>query len=120
MTSKRPFYYEYAWAYYLLVDANTEKRVNFIKEIIAGNHLPSPLTILDAGCGSGRLSEALASEGFNVTGIDLSEVFVNEAVNRNIFNTNLFFEVGNILDIDFSNTFDLIICRGVLNDIIEK
>jgi len=35
--------------------------------------------LLDAPCGNGRLSFALAKQGYRVTGVDISEEFINEA-----------------------------------------
>ena len=52
---------------------------NFINRLIA--HLqPKPgSTMLDVACGKGRHSIQLASKGFDVTGIDLSEESIREA-----------------------------------------
>jgi len=119
MILKRPFYYEYAWAYDLLIDAKTEKRIRFIKQIIKEYNHAGVIKILDAGCGSGSLSLALASEGFEMTGMDLSEALIDEAIKRDHENINPHFEVENILSSDYTNIFDIIICRGVLNDFIE-
>jgi 2-polyprenyl-3-methyl-5-hydroxy-6-metoxy-1,4-benzoquinol methylase len=120
MERKRPFYYQYAWAYDLIVEPKTEKRVRFFKEIFELLNLSDSAKILDAGCGTGNLAMALASEGFNVTGIDVSESFVNNAIKQNPENSNPYFIVGDILKIEYTNTFDAIICRGVLNDIIDE
>jgi 2-polyprenyl-3-methyl-5-hydroxy-6-metoxy-1,4-benzoquinol methylase len=58
---------------------NQQEAVAFIQLLI--NHLkPPPLSrMLDVACGKGRHSKALAEMGFDVTGIDLSEPFINEA-----------------------------------------
>ncbi len=42
--------------------------------------LPSSATVLDLCCGMGRHALALADAGYQVTGIDLSEVLLHEAV----------------------------------------
>jgi 2-polyprenyl-3-methyl-5-hydroxy-6-metoxy-1,4-benzoquinol methylase len=39
-------------------------------------------TILELGCGNGRVSINLAKRGFNVTGIDISSLCVNDAIKR--------------------------------------
>jgi 2-polyprenyl-3-methyl-5-hydroxy-6-metoxy-1,4-benzoquinol methylase len=39
-------------------------------------------TILELGCGNGRISINLAKMGFNVTGIDISSLCVNDAIKR--------------------------------------
>ncbi len=38
--------------------------------------------LLDIGCGVGRNASWLAKQGFNVTGIDVSEVAIDKAINR--------------------------------------
>lgn len=40
--------------------------------------------ILDAGCGNGRLSESLAAEGYVVTGVDINENLINDAIKKRI------------------------------------
>jgi SAM-dependent methyltransferase len=46
-------------------------------------HLPpGPCRILELGCGSGRLGAALAAEGYEVTGIDLSPAMLRLAMAR--------------------------------------
>lgn len=116
----RPFYYEYAWAYNLMVNPEIEKQVNFLKQAVKEYSHNNLIEILDAGCGPGGLSLAMASEGFKVTGIDLSEAMINEAKNQKPGSTNPCFKVGNILQSNYSNHFDVIICRGVLNDITKE
>ena len=54
----------------------TEAEVAFLIEEFA---LPKGASILDMGCGTGRHSVALASHGFAVTGVDLSEHMLNKA-----------------------------------------
>ncbi len=116
MDKKRPFYHEYAWAYDLLVDSNTYKQLSFIKTIVSLHLLPQPLQVLDAGCGTGSLAIALAGDGHQVTAIDLSEPLLEEAKRKNTNEQNLTFVTVNILELETSNTYDLIVCRGVLND----
>lgn len=41
--------------------------------------VPSGATLLDMGCGIGRISVPLAKHGFNVVGVDLSPAFIKRA-----------------------------------------
>jgi cyclopropane fatty-acyl-phospholipid synthase-like methyltransferase len=54
----------------------TKSEADFLVKVLncdEGSHL------LDVPCGNGRLSRALAQRGFRVTGVDISEEFVEEA-----------------------------------------
>jgi SAM-dependent methyltransferase len=68
--------------YYHLLYANRDfkEAAEFIDKLIA--HLqPAPgATMLDVACGKGRHSIHLAEKGFDVTGIDLSEESIAEAL----------------------------------------
>ncbi|WP_457642103.1 methyltransferase domain-containing protein, partial [Persephonella sp.] len=70
-------------------------------------------TILDAGCGSGTLTNFFDSKKYDITGIDISdtalEYFKHKKVKGSI--SNLPFE---------DNSFDLVICSDVLEHIPEK
>ncbi len=56
-----------------------EEARRFIEKLIQ-NLQPAPgSTMLDVACGKGRFSKCLAERGFDVTGIDLSEPFIEEA-----------------------------------------
>ena len=55
---------------------HTKAEADFLVQALhcdAGSHL------LDVPCGNGRLSRELASRGYRVTGVDISEEFIEEA-----------------------------------------
>lgn len=57
----------------------TEAEAEFLIKVLncdAGSH------VLDAPCGNGRLSFALAKRGISVTGVDISREFIEEASGR--------------------------------------
>lgn len=68
---------EYLEVYKHRNEIDAEKHVNFIlsKLILEPNS-----NILDMACGAGRHSIIFAKKGFNVTGIDLSENLLSEAI----------------------------------------
>lgn len=74
------------------------------------------IKILEVGCGAGNNLWFAAREGFNVTGIDISESAINYAKNRFLEDgLNGEFFVSAITELPFeSNTFDLIIDRAVI------
>jgi SAM-dependent methyltransferase len=60
----------------ILTPERTQREVDGIVNLLA---LPQGSSILDLCCGHGRHSIPLAQRGYNVTGQDLSEVFLHEA-----------------------------------------
>jgi SAM-dependent methyltransferase len=58
------------------------KRTRLIKEV-----LPLGGLVLDVGCGTGQLGAAIASEGFDVFGVDLSSSMVAKARQRGLAGT---------------------------------
>ncbi|MFH0734304.1 MAG: methyltransferase domain-containing protein [bacterium] len=65
------------------------RRQKFYKELLENNKK----TVADIGCGSGIDSVSLALQGFNVTGFDISEGMLKEAIeNAGKFNVNINFE----------------------------
>lgn len=78
------------------------------------------LQILDAGCGSGIYSRLLASKGAIVTGVDISKEMLKIAKNESEGINNIKYVQANLYELPFkSNSFDLIICTYVLEN-IEK
>lgn len=100
-------------------DEILDKMVKSLK--INGNE-----TILDAGCGRGRISNLLAKQltsgrviGIDIGGKIISSNDVIERAKQNAYYEGVFdkteFMRGNILDLPFeNNTFDSIVCNSVL------
>jgi len=59
---------------------NEKDAENHIKFILSNIKLERESKILDMACGAGRHSILLAKQGFDVTGIDLSENLLSEAI----------------------------------------
>ena len=68
--------------YYHLLYFNRDDReaADFIDHLINYLKPPTGASMLDVACGKGRHSVQLASKGFDVTGIDLSDDSINEAL----------------------------------------
>ncbi|MEM9830167.1 MAG: class I SAM-dependent methyltransferase [Bacteroidota bacterium] len=75
--------------------------------------------ILDAGCGPGKYSEILLTQGATVIGVDLSPKMIEEAMKRNGANGE--FMVHDLTQpLDFADgLFDIIICPLVLEYILH-
>ena len=87
-----------------------------IDGIIELSGLAPGASVLDVGCGPGRHSIELAERGYHVTGVDISETFIDlaraEAAQRALDNVQ--FEVGDARALSFDGRFDLVLslCQG--------
>jgi SAM-dependent methyltransferase len=114
----RPFYTTYAWAYDLLIRGPINQRVEFIESQLGDWRILPGACLLDAGCGTGTYSIALAKKGFRVTGIDSSADLVEEAKRKTAqADICISFVIGDILALPMDCKVDAILCRGVLNDL---
>jgi SAM-dependent methyltransferase len=116
---KRPFYADYAWAFDLIIDRPIRKECGAIVGWLVERGALPGARLLDAGCGTGRYSVELARRGYSVHGIDASAELIdvaNESTREGC--RSLSFAVGDILERP-AGRYDAILCRGVLNDLIE-
>ncbi len=118
--TSRPFYGEYAWAYDHIISRPIPQQCACVTDLWATRGVVSGARILDAGCGTGRYSLELARRGYVVTGLDASSHMIEEA-QRRADHTSLpvSFMVGDILAFPDAPSYDGILCRGVLNDLLE-
>jgi SAM-dependent methyltransferase len=115
----RPFYAEYAWAFDLLIDRPVEKECSVIVAWLVGRGILPGVEILDAGCGTGRYARELARRGYIVNGVDLSPKLIEVATAAVADRTGgVSFAVADILASP-TDRFAAILCRGVLNDIVD-
>jgi len=115
----RPFYAEYAWAFDLLIDRPVEKECGVIAAWLLGRQILPGAAVLDAGCGTGRYSRELARRGYIVHGVDLSPELIEVAKGSVGDRTGgVSFAVADIT-VPPTARYDAILCRGVLNDIID-
>jgi SAM-dependent methyltransferase len=84
-----------------------DKRVGLIKEL-----LPLGGRVLDVGCGTGQLGGAIASEGYDVFGADLSASMLTKAQGRGLVGA----AVGTTRALPFKdNAFDLALTVATLH-----
>jgi SAM-dependent methyltransferase len=118
--ASRPFYDQFAWAFDLLIDRPVQKECHAIAAWLVERGVVPGASVLDAGCGTGRYAIELGRRGYVVRGIDMSMHLIEEA-NRSLGSASpqVSFAVGDILTLPASR-YDAILCRGVLNDLVNE
>lgn len=77
--------------------------------------LDNNLTILDAGCGEGYISRKLASQGHDVSGIDISGPLIEYA--KELVTTETY-QVCDVMNLPFENeTFDAVVSNFLLMEL---
>lgn len=81
------------------------------EKIVLKKYLKKNDVILDLGCGAGRSTFYLYSEGYkNITGIDIASNMINEAKkNQKLLNSSIDFFVGDATKLNLKKKFDAVI-----------
>ncbi|MET3289988.1 UNVERIFIED_CONTAM: SAM-dependent methyltransferase [Brevibacillus sp. OAP136] len=101
---ERSFREDYLLVYRHRDESSANQEVN---ELLS--HLPIKRQgrVLDLCCGSGRHSRALAALGYEVVGVDLSDVFLALAEEQNTYDNLHYFQY-DMRDIPFEQEFDIV------------
>jgi SAM-dependent methyltransferase len=102
---------DYAAYYDLLYkDKNYAKEAELIHQLIQ-KQLPGAKKILNLGCGTGNHDFYLTDNGYDITGIDLSEEMIELANDKKKEKkiTNIDFRVGDVRSIRIEKKFDVVI-----------
>jgi SAM-dependent methyltransferase len=114
----RPFYSEYAWAFDLLIDRPVRRESTAIAGWLVERGVRPGSRVLDAGCGTGRYAAELARRGYVVHAVDQSPELLMVARGSADSRPNLSFAVADIRQLP-ADRYDAVLCRGVLNDLLE-
>ncbi|MGH9083640.1 MAG: class I SAM-dependent methyltransferase [Acidimicrobiales bacterium] len=68
-----------------------------------------PRTVLDAGCGTGRVAIELARRGLDVVGVDLDPAMLTAARSKA---PDLTWVEGDLAEVDLGRTFDVVVMAG--------
>ena len=120
--TERPAYSSFAWAYDIVIEGATKPRIDFIVGELRARHVNPEGFILDAGCGTGSYSIALAQQGFRVCGFDSSSLLLRQAEQkiRQEFKDRIRFVEEDLRASNNNLRGDAILCRGVLGDLISR
>ena len=86
----------------------TKGTVQEIDYLVTALQMQPGMRVLDVGCGPGRHSYELARRGYTVHGVDISQSFVDIAVDH--APSNATFERLDARDLAFNAEFDVVIC----------
>lgn len=115
-------YYHLAEYYDILMDdVDYDKWCSFI-EVLFDKYQCQPHNILDTACGTGNITIPLATRGYNLWGVDISEEMLTIAENKaRSKKLNLKFIKQNMVELAVNKEFDAVLCMcdGV-NYIIEE
>jgi cyclopropane fatty-acyl-phospholipid synthase-like methyltransferase len=99
-------WFDSSYYHKLYFERNEAEATAFIQRLLGFLRPPYGARMLDLACGRGRHARILASEGFDVTGIDLSENSINHALRYE--NDHLHFYVHDMREIFYTNYFDYV------------
>ncbi|MFL5308183.1 MAG: class I SAM-dependent methyltransferase [Polyangia bacterium] len=91
-----------------------------LARLVAFAAFPPGTSVLDAGCGPGLVSEALAAAGNQVLGVDLSSEMIHRAQNRCArFGERVSFQQGSVVDVSADARFGGAVSRYVLHHVLD-
>ena len=94
--------YDRKWADLEASGQNAHGEADFVSRF-------SPATVLDAGCGSGRVAIELARRGCDVIGVDLDGPFIDAA---KVKAPELDFRLDDLANVQLDRTFDVVVMAG--------
>jgi len=107
---KRTDWYKHCWSLDIKNQSWTEDTENQVDFIVKTLELTGRERILDLACGFGRHSLSLARRGFSVTGVDITKVFIDDAIkSAKEQDLNAEFIHSDIREIKFYKEFDVVL-----------
>jgi SAM-dependent methyltransferase len=102
--------YDDRWAELATQGRNIHGEADFVQSICvrAGSRLGG-VSVLDAGCGTGRVAVELAARGFDVEGVDLDASMLERARAKA---PGIRWVQGDLLTVELGRTFDVVVLAG--------
>lgn len=104
-------YSNFAYVYdFLMQDVEYDNWIEYIEKIFIKYNV-NPNKILDLACGTGNVTLRLACEGYDVTGVDISEEMLEKAKEKcKHTGKNVLFINQDITCMDIEDKYDAIVC----------
>ena len=118
---KRAFTYIGKYYDIIYADKNYEKECDFLEKIFRKYSKSIPRKILDVGCGTGGHAISLAKRGYEITGIDVSEIMIDtakEKIRKSGVDTD--FYVMDLRELRLNKKFDACIAMFAVMDYLTK
>lgn len=110
MKAKKSDWYKHGWSLDVKNSSWIEDTENQVDFIIKTLELTGSERILDLACGYGRHSLLLAQKGFDVTGVDITKDYIDDAIkNATEQKLNARFIQDDIRNVNFENEFDVVL-----------
>lgn len=98
--------YDDRWAEMAARGQNIHGEADFVASLDLGN---PPASVLDAGCGTGRVAAELVRRGFDVVGVDLDASMLDKARTKA---PDVRWVLGDLVDLDLGRRFDVVLLAG--------
>jgi SAM-dependent methyltransferase len=109
MATWDPTEYDKQWTEMAAAGKDPHGEVAFIQRLIHRRQLPESLSILDAGCGTGRVAVELDRRGYAAQGTDVDADMLGEARAKA---AHLTWTQADLVRLNLGSTFDLIVLAG--------
>ncbi len=107
---KQPDWYKHGWTLDIKNQSWTEDTKNQVDFIIQTLKMTGRERVLDLACGYGRHSLELASRGYSVTGVDITEAYIDDATKTaKEMSLDTTFICSDIRNVSFSEEFDVVL-----------
>ncbi|HEX2041955.1 MAG TPA: class I SAM-dependent methyltransferase [Acidimicrobiales bacterium] len=100
--------YDHAWAELAAKGENVHGEADLVEWLCRAGPYPRT-SVLDAGCGTGRVAAELARRGLDTAGVDLDPAMLERARSRA---PELEWVLGDIAEVDLGRRFDVVVMAG--------